>query len=112
MTKRNQHELRRLERQLMEENRAVVELPPGMPRELQLEILRGVFREILPSEDFQKQRQLHGDKIVHIHLCTGICPVCTFRPFCSPERVAAQKAQLGEAMAELYGIPAGGTRGC
>src|SRR5512137_2819951 len=102
MTKKQQVQLQRLERQLWEDHRAVLEVPAGLPQDLKLELLRSVFAEIVPSRDFQEQRRRHPEKIFHLHVCAGVCPACTFQPFCSPERMAAQQALLGEAMEEAF----------
>jgi hypothetical protein len=105
MTKRQQNEVRRLERQLWEEHRTVLEVPPGLPNELKLKLLRSVFRDLLPSTDFQVQRRRHPEKTVHVHFCTGFCPACTYQPYCSPEKMATEKARLAEALAEAFGVP-------
>ncbi len=106
MTKKKQTQLQRLERQLWEDHRTVLEAPAGMPQDLKLKLLQSVFAEIVPSRDFQEQRRRHPEKIFHLHVCTGLCPACTFQPFCSPERQGRQKALLAEALAEACGIPA------
>jgi hypothetical protein len=103
MTRKQQTQLQRLERQLWEDHRAVLEVPAGLPPDLRLAMLRSVFAKIVPSADFQEQRRRHPEKIFHLHVCTGICPACTFQTFCRPEKMAARKAELGRAMGEAFG---------
>jgi len=87
MTQKQMKEIRTLKRKLWKEMRCVVELPPGVPADLALRLIREAYEHEQATGEIRSfVREELGylpDVVTHLDFCSGWCPECPILEWCT-----------------------------
>jgi hypothetical protein len=83
-------QIRALKKKLWREMRCVVDLPPGIPDDLCLRLIRDAYEQELATGEIRKfVREELGDVpgvVTHLDFCSGWCPECPILQWCETAR--------------------------